>query len=629
MIKQKWPWRADGAIAAAIALAGCGATPQAGRASQPVVQLAESPADMGRVEPTAPPPPPAAVAEEPPPPPAEVVEPKPDPVKDRIAQQSAVQDALQRGDWKTAGQLLRADRPEPDHPDWQLLVLRQAELQLTAALAVLGQTKPALAPVAQLQALADARSALSRAPSLAAQHGKAVDQATKRQAKSAGRALAEQERAAERVRAPAAAWLYHWIGQATLGGKPAGLAKRRSVAEQLAGAALLVQVSTTTNAGQEPVANGGLRALQERVAAAVSGIATRDRLVRVLAAAPRKGQEPWLLQVQIERLRVARGREVQTRTGRYLDRMETVPNPDWKVHHGTAAARLAELNVARDALQPVLDQVNATEARIHQLQEQLAQIMQQVAEDNAKHYRDKPSPCKDKSLSCPQTWGYQRWQPNIAYYQTRLDKENKMLEELAPELARLEAAVAAAQRVWEEAQRKAEETPAQVPQEVWLDHPYEVEVEKLATQLEVRALLRTASGEGYSTLQRLAAFSKELSDFESPAVVVKGQVLQAEHAIALPDDASAVAGAVEIALRDAVLPLLPAVAGHALRWVTEAGEQTVAMQRLERLCRAWLAAGALEPDVRAQVAEQILLLSGFDVRTGTLERADRALTLPQ
>ena len=53
------------------------------------------------------------------------------------------------------------------------------------------------------------------------------------------------------------------------------------------------------------------------------------------------------------------------------------------------------------------------------------------------------------------------------------------------------------------------------------------------------------------------------------------------------------------------------------------------MQRLERLCRAWLAARALEPAVRTQVAEQIAALTGFDVRTGTLFDAARALNLPQ
>jgi hypothetical protein len=569
----------------------------------------------------------ASQAQEAPPPPE--LEDAPDPAVERAAIQARIKAALDQGDLAAASTLLSGPRPEPDHPQWNALTARLAELQLKAALARLDGALAKGDTGSAMSALSEARALVDRDPALQAVHGAKLQDAAGRVRKQVQQAIKRLAQTAQRGQAPAAAWLYAEIGRSVLGttALPAGkvdtaAVTQRAAANKAAGLPLLLRVGATDLAKEEAKATGALKAASLLWLAALQTPALQQRLLRVTEGPsnkPAKEQGAWTLDWTIEQFHLQRATVPETRTKKYLDRIETVSNPAWAENHGMAATALAKLNVARDALQPVLDAVNATEARLHQLQTQYAEVQAQIAKDDAEYYKGKPSPCADKSLNCPQTWAYQRWRTNVEYYVGRLAKENAALEELAPKLAALQRKVDEAQAVWDSAQRKAEETPKQVPQEVWLDYKYDVDATTVGVTAVVRLHLQYPAAGKTTELQVLTVRSeRRWQDFASPAVIVKGQVLEAEHAATLPDDPSAVQTATAELLAQLLPKVLPMLEIHGQRWLEQATVASTPLQRLDRLVRAWLTRDCLTEEQRRRVQTDILVLSGYDVDRGVL-----------
>jgi hypothetical protein len=568
----------------------------------------------------------AKQAEEPPPP---ELEDAPDPAVERAAIQARVTAALEQGDLAAAAALLSGPRPEPDHPQWNALTARLADLQLKAALAKLDVALAKGDTGSAMSALSEARALVDRDPALQAVHGARLQDAAGRVRKQVQQAIKRLAQTAQRGKAPAAAWLYAEIGRSVLGttALPAGkvdaaAVAQRAAAHKAAGLPLLLRVGATDLANAEARTTGALKAASQQWLAALQTPALQQRLLRVTEGPsnkPAKEQGAWTLDWTIEQFHLQRETLPETRTKKYLDRIETVSNPAWAENHGMAATALAKLNVARDALQPVLDAVNATEARLHQLQTQYAEVQAQIAKDDAEYYKGKPSPCADKSLTCPQTWAHQRWRTNVEYYVSRLAKENAALEELAPKLATLQRAVDQAQAVWDAAQRTAEETPKQVPQEVWLDYKYDVDATTVGVTAVVRLHLQYPTAGKTTELQVLTVRSeRRWQDFASPAVIVKGQVLEPEHAATLPDDPSAVQTMTAELLAQLLPKVLPMLEIHGQRWLEQAAVASTPLQRLDRLVRAWLTRDCLTEEQRRRVQTDILVLSGYDVERGVL-----------
>jgi hypothetical protein len=102
-------------------------------------------------------------------------------------------------------------------------------------------------------------------------------------------------------------------------------------------------------------------------------------------------------------------------------------------------------------------------------------------------------------------------------------------------------------------------------------------------------------------------------------VIVKGQLLEPQHASALPEDPTL---AVELAQRMAVPAVAPVLEGlrvHAERWLALADGAQDDNQRLHYLMLAWKARGALKPSSAELVRERLKVQAGLDAEAGTID----------
>lgn len=356
-----------------------------------------------------------------------------------------------------------------------------------------------------------------------------------------------------------------------------------------------------------------------------SGLLTSG--VTLLAAKTRvtaKNAPHGTVTAQVPVFLVRRQASVEPRRKDYLDRVETVANPDWPVAQGRVSGALSTLNATTDALRPVLEEVNKAEASLHQLQEQIQEIRKKINAEDAAWYKTRPSPCPDGKLTCPQTRSRLRWQQNVDYYERTIEKENKRLSRLAPDVRRLQAAVDAAQLAFDTAQKTAETTPRHVPREVWLPHDYEV----TRHRLDVDATLQVALREGTVEVANARhTFTETRTDFSTGTVMVKGQVLEPQRASELPEDATLLTQLVDCLLAVALAPVVEALKQHGTRFTRAAGLAKTEGERLHWLVLAARAQGGLPEPARLEALRIVAETTGYRVDTGAVDW-DRVPLLP-
>jgi hypothetical protein len=320
-----------------------------------------------------------------------------------------------------------------------------------------------------------------------------------------------------------------------------------------------------------------------------------------------------VIKVAVADFGIVRRHEQEDRSKPYLDRVEVVDNAEWPAAQGRQTAALGELNAALDKLRPVLADVNAAEASLHVMQEQVLQIRKKVADEDAAYYKGKASPCPDGTLSCGETRGHQRWRANVEFYDTQIAKENAKLVRLGPELRRLQQAVDMAQKTFDAAQQVAAETPQRQPKEIWQTHTYQVTRHLLDVHGKLEAALEAGKARTTAGQQQLA---EQRSDFSSATVMVKGQVLEPQHASELPEDASVTADVVGRLLDAALPPILALLARHAERHHQAAQMAKTDLERVHHLALAALSLDALPIQLHADAVQRLADMTGYRADSG-------------
>lgn len=311
----------------------------------------------------------------------------------------------------------------------------------------------------------------------------------------------------------------------------------------------------------------------------------------------------------------------------YLDHTELVDNPGWAEAQSKMSAALAKLNAASDEARPLREAANVSEGKLFQLQNQLADVRKRIAEEDKAAYAGKPSPCPDGSLNCAQTQAHLRWKTHLEYYERRIGEESAKLATLAPKLERLQAAEDAAKKVYDAAADAAEKSPRKVPTQAYLPYKYEVTVQTL--KLTVRGVLSWTEGSGKTAVVRHQAtpsLDEVQQDYVSGTVMVKGQLLEPQHASALPEDPTL---AVDIANRlvtPAMGPVLDGLKLQAKRFVAKSEAATSNDERVHYLVLAWRARAALAEADRQLVSARLRDLVGLDAETGGVDLSRLGLT---
>lgn len=548
-------------------------------------------------------------------------------VRDQMALQGRVTQVraevaalLQKGEYPAA--LRGADEALKSYPgdaELQGMRARAANGIAEQLVAAAKSARQAGNPVQAAAALANARQARPTEPKLV----KAIDAEAAALKKLVLGTLTKQIGQAKAKGWVGAAWVKALALKAILGADP-----KRDAAMLKLELAMDAASSYRLAVATPPLA-GTLAKMLPPVLVSALNAATSAVVLRELAAVvqpewrvvlAKGGAADGRLDVAWGNLMVARSQVEEPRKKNYLDRTDMVHNPKWDEAQSAQAAALARLNAATDELRPVVDDVNAAEAKLYQLQNQLQDVRRKVEEENRAYYVDRPSPCADGKLACPQTHAAKRWKTNMEYYEKRIAEENAKLEVLAPKLARLQVTADAAKKAHDAAALTAEQTPEKTPNEVWLPYDYSVTVYtlKLAAMLQ----LKWVQGQGKDALVQLQtspALDEVRQDHSCANVIVKGQLLEPQHASALPEDPTL---AVELANRIAKPALEPVLAGlrlHARRWVARSESATSDDERLHFLMLAWRARAALEPQQVAVIKERLHVLAGLDAEASTID----------
>jgi hypothetical protein len=335
------------------------------------------------------------------------------------------------------------------------------------------------------------------------------------------------------------------------------------------------------------------------------------------------GKSHAVLKIQVPVFDVRRQTTPEERSKPYLDGIVQVENPGWFEAQGEKTATLAQLNAASDALRPLLDQLNKSEAALFQLQEQLEALHKKIRDEDLAWYADKPTPCPDKTLSCPQTRAHERWAANLDFYAQQIDKENKRLEKLAPEVERRQAEVDKAQKAFDRAEKIAHETPSMTPSEVWLTHTYRVLRHDLHLVAEIELTLLL----GRKTLATgRNAVEDRRTDYETDTVLVRGQVLENQRLPQLPANPQLLTQAIDQLLAVALPPITASLRTQAEQFVRKAASAKTEIERVHWLALAALSPHGMSPDAHARAVAELVELTGYDAVTGRLQ-ADR-LQLP-
>jgi tetratricopeptide (TPR) repeat protein len=359
---------------------------------------------------------------------------------------------------------------------------------------------------------------------------------------------------------------------------------------------------------------GSVAALSPAVAAALQVRLRATGLDKKKVVLVGKGQKAdAVLKVAIGEFGIVRRQEQEDRSKPFLDRVEVVDNADWPAAQGRQTAALGELNAALDKLRPVLADVNAAESSLHVMQEQVLQIRTKVADEDTAFYKGKASPCRDGTLNCAETRGHTRWKANIDFYDAQIAKENAKLVRLGPELRRLQQAVDEAQKTFDAAQQLATETPQRQPKEVWQTHAYQVTRHFLDMHGKLEAVLEAGKARTTAGQQQLA---EQRSDFSSATVMVKGQVLEPQHASELPDDASVTADVSGRLLDAALPPILSLLGRHAERHYQAAQSAKSDLERVHHLALAAMSLDALPIQLHADAVQRLAELTGYRADSG-------------
>lgn len=537
-----------------------------------------------------------------------------------VGVRARVKAALDAGQFEVA--VREADQALAVHAaDAELLAMRAtagakaAQLHVDAAKAALkaGQVAQCAAAVAAARQLARADAAL----------GKTLDGLTKEFSKKVEKSLGGRAAALSGKGLNGAAWISWLALQAVLGPEAKRDAKIAKIDKELNQASrylLAVEVAPPAKdqAKELPAAMPGQVATATQIA--VRSALTGPELVALGLAVVLKGQTDAAITVGWPLWRIARRLEPETRKKDYLDHTDTVHNPAWDEAQARQLAAMAKMNAANDELRPVIEEVNAAEGKLGDLQNQLSEIQKKIASDDADYYRDRPKPCADGTARCPESWASKRWKSNLDYYLRRIDEENKKLEALVPKLNRLQAVADAARKAYDGAVDALERTPRKVPKEVWLPYTYEVTRHLLEVKVRAEFQLRQGAGKAAAIAHQSApALDEVRQDFTSGTVIVKGQLLEPQHDSKLPEDATLVAEVAARVLAPALQEVRQLVAQHGERWIAKSEAAKTDDERVHYLVLAWRARGALLADRRELVARRLRDIAGFDAKAGTVD----------
>lgn len=537
-----------------------------------------------------------------------------------IQVRAAVAAQLQKGEYPAA--LRGADEALKTYPgDVELLGIRAKAANGVAEqlVAAAKSARQAGNPVQAAAALANARQAGPTEPKLV----KAIDAEAAALKKVVLGTLTKQIATAKGKGWVGTAWVKALALKAILGPDPkrdAAMLKFEAAMDAASSYRLAVSTPPLPGPLVKTLPTALVSALNTATAAVVMRelAAVTQPLLRVVLV--KGGVADGRLDVSWGNLAVVRSQVEEPRKKNYLDRTDMVHNPKWDEAQSAQSGALARLNSATDELRPVLDDVNSAEGKLYQLQNQLQEVRRKIDEENRAYYVDRPSPCPDGKLTCPLTHAAKRWKTNVDYYEKRIAEENAKLEVLAPKLARLQVAADAAKKAHDAAALTAEQTPEKTPNEVWLPYDYSVTVYtlKIAAMLQLKWL----QGQGKDALVQLQnspALDEVRQDHSCANVIVKGQLLEPQHASALPEDPTL---AVELANRIGKPALEPVLAGlrlHARRWVTKSESAATDDERLHYLMLAWRARAALDPQQVAVVKERLEVLAGLDAQASTID----------
>ena len=539
----------------------------------------------------------------------------------KIAQvRAAVAESLQQGKYPAA--LRAAEEALKSYAgDAELLAMRANAANGVAEqwVAAAKSARQAGNPVQAAAALANARQAGSAEPKLIKLIG--VEAAALK--KVVLSTLAKQIAAAQSKGWIGTAWVKYLALQAILGADPkrdAAMLKLQAAMDRLSSYRLAVATAPLPAPLAKLLPPALVTALNAATAAVVARElqATLQPEMRVTLA--KGGPTDGVLQVAWGNLAVGRTQVEESRKKNYLDRTDMVHNPKWNEAQSAQAAGLARLNSATDELRPVLDDVNSAEGKLYQLQNQLQEVRRKIEDENRAYYQGRPSPCPDGKFACPQAHATLRWKANVDYYEKRIAEENGKLEVLAPKLARLQVSADAAKKAYDVAALAAEQAPEKIPNEVWLPYDYSVTIHtlKVAAMLQIKWV----QGQGKDALvrwQTSPALDEVRQDHSCANVIVKGQLLEPQHASALPEDPTL---AVELAGRMATPALQPVLAGlrvHAQRWVSRSESARTDDERLHFLMLAWRARAALDPGQLPVIKERLKVLAGLDAEASTID----------
>lgn len=330
--------------------------------------------------------------------------------------------------------------------------------------------------------------------------------------------------------------------------------------------------------------------------------------------------------------KLERADTAEVRNKKFLDRVEIIDNPAWEEAQTKQATALLALNVAMEELRPVQEGLNGADRELYNLEQQLAEIKKKIAEDDAAYYQaHPPTPCADGTLNCAQTRANLRWAANLQYYEKQVQKQKAHLTELGPKRLQLQAVVDERQRLYDQAQKVAVETPRKVQHEVWL--PYEYQVRKLtyAARAALEATLEmpqtnvvTVKGKKFGGVQKPSAFTitkwaQQGEDYATGVIEVKNQVLEANHPSALPSDATVVNQLADHLLEPVVPQVIEALGGHGQRFVNAAAQAKENFAKIQQLALAWLTAPGLPVEVRERVRSQFSALTAWAPPPGKLD----------
>lgn len=350
-------------------------------------------------------------------------------------------------------------------------------------------------------------------------------------------------------------------------------------------------------------------AVQERMAKGLGPTVT-------VVPKAKAGATHGMLAIDVQELTVKRQVTPEARIKQYLDHTEIVDNPAYFEAKGRQSATLTALNVAMDALRPVQDLINETGRALHQTGQQFAEIERKIAGEDTAWYASRPSPCPDGKLTCALTRGHQRWSANIDYYHKAIAKSEGVLRDLEPERVKLQSVVDDKQRSFDEAQKATTETPMRIPSEVWQPLEYTVHRHQLDVTAQLALTWREPGGQpvaGTATLQ------ESNSDVATERVEIKAQVLEPQKASELPGDVTLLAAIAGRLLDTALPPVVQALAHHGERFVRQAGNAKDDLQRVHWLMLAAVAGPALGAEVRAQVLQQLVDLTGWHADTSRID----------